>query len=451
MNINIEDRISISNVAAIFYLSQLFYSPTVSKQALQLIESCFQLLADHNSFLELDYKCVAKILLSSKLNIHSELEVFNFVVRWLSYLEERSKYSMKLLCKVRLSLLSVSALKHVKSRYLCFIDELALLENMITEKITRPKSISLRPTTRYCPHHNFKIAIFGGEDIIKREVVRDVYSISPRDLKQVKRLPGMNEGRSRCKAVCVKNEVYVLGGRDGGLGSNWLNPVSKYSSITGVWQTVAGMRDERADFCACSFMGDIFVFGGNVNSNVEGYWYGTPVEINSCVKFNTTDCTWKEVAKMREAKDDASCSVFEGKLVVSGGFADYQEGIKTVEAYDHVANTWTYMPDLVDGRYQHRSCAMKNKLYIISGSAHSLEVYSSYCNKFELLKPPKNSLNCICGIADGAVLVGNKIVLLFGGSKRCLIYNVETADWSEESVQLLENIYYVSTVKLPQY
>ena len=324
---------------------------------------------------------------------------------------------------------------------------------MITEKTTSPKSISLRPQTRYCPHHNFNITIFGGEDIIKREIVRNVYSISPGDLKQVKTLPGMNEGRKRCKAVCVKNELYVLGGRDN--DSFWINPVSKYSSSTGVWQTVAGMHDERADFCACSFMSDIFVFGGNVNSNVEGYWYGTPVEINSCVKFNTTDCTWEEVAEMREAKDDASCAVFEGKLVVSGGFSDWDvedvEGIKTVEAYDHVANAWTYMPDLVQGRYKHRSCAVKNKLYIISGSAHSLEVYSSYCDKFELLKPPKNSLNCICGIADGAVLVGNRIVLLFGGSKKCLLYNVETANWSEEPVQLLENIYYVSTVKLPQY
>ena len=51
------------------------------------------MVVETQNFLHLDFSLVAKILVSSKLDIHSEVEVFNAVVTWVEHnSEERSKY-----------------------------------------------------------------------------------------------------------------------------------------------------------------------------------------------------------------------------------------------------------------------------------------------------------------------------------------------------------------------
>ena len=297
----IEDRININNATALYYLSHLFNSPNVSKPALQLMERCFPMLVDSRSFLELDYKSVIRILSSSYLHIDSELEVFNAIVMWLSHLKERGKYAKNILFMVRLSLLSISALKHIKSKYSCFIDDFTFIDNLITGKNKSPRSVYLKSQTRFCEQDKFNILVCGGEDTHTKSVLRDACIINSEDLKQVKTLPKMNVSRKACRVVCVKNEVYALGGWDSNLDNSWISSISKYSSSTNAWQTVTRFPDKRSDFCACSFMSDIFVMGGTLGQD----------QLSSCVKLNTANCAWEEVADMRQVKDDASCAVFE--------------------------------------------------------------------------------------------------------------------------------------------
>ena len=436
----IKDRINIKNVAALYYLSYVFHFPRVFKPAFQLMERCFPMLVDSKSFLELGYKSVLKILSSSNLNIDSELEVFNAVVMWLSHLKERGKHAKNLLFTVRLSLLTISALKHVKCKYSSFIDDFTFIDNLISEKIKSPRVLDFKSQTRFSEQGKFDIMVCGGK---YDNALRDAYSISSDNLKLVKTLPKMNERRKSCRVVCVKNKVYVLGGWDSLADRNWISSISKYSSSTNAWQTVARIPDERSKFCACSFMSDIFVLGGTLGSD----------QLSSCVKLNTASYAWEEVASMREVKDDASCAVFEGKIVVSGGYVNNgRQGviISVVEAFDHVANTWTYMPSLVEERYEHKSCAVKNKLFIIAGSAWTCEVYSSHCNKFELLTCPKLRSRDGYWYVYGAIQLGRKLVLIFGDGK-CLIYDYETDVWSENSIPLLDNRFSFSCAKMPQY
>ena len=70
-------------------------------------------MAETKNFLELDIESVKKVLLSSDLHITSEIEVFNAADAWIRYkLNERKKHSKALLMTVRLSLLSINALKY---------------------------------------------------------------------------------------------------------------------------------------------------------------------------------------------------------------------------------------------------------------------------------------------------------------------------------------------------
>ena len=88
--------------------------------------------------------------------------------------------------------------------------------------------------------------------------------------------------------------------------------------------------------------------------------------INTCFELNTKLTKWKKLEKMKEEKINAHSTVFEGKIVVTGRKND-DVTLNTVEAYDHVVNTWSRMPNMIKERYGHKSVAVKNKLFAICG------------------------------------------------------------------------------------
>ena len=93
---SIEDKISLQNVLALYQLSQVFKFSNKRKPPIFFIERCFPIVSESQNFLNLDYKCVAKIISSSYLNIDSELEIFNAVVSWLCNKKERYTYAKHL-------------------------------------------------------------------------------------------------------------------------------------------------------------------------------------------------------------------------------------------------------------------------------------------------------------------------------------------------------------------
>ena len=242
-----------------------------------------------------------------------------------------------------------------------------------------------------------------------------------------------NRRRRGAVAVCIKDGVYVIGGQD----ENYecIMSIDKYSISSNIWEKVGDMYDTRINFCACSFMDYIYVIGGH---------YGNFRD--DCVVFNTKDRSWKEVAVMNGAKYDAACATFEGKVVVSGG---YNNGsLNTVEAYDHVADSWTYMPNMIEERFGHKSVAMKNKLFLVEGYAERpCEVFDSTCNKFVLVKsPPVPYLSEPSDI----ILIASKLYIFRDYLSTILIYDVENDNWSRKYCEVTDNLGGYCCSKSPQ-
>ena len=87
--------------------------------------------------------------------------------------------------------------------------------------------------------------------------------------------------------------------------------VEKYSLPTKTWSNVSRLHDRRNCFCACAFMHKIFIIEGNCNDDGD-------VATNSCLQFDTSDFSWKEVAAMKGVRSRAASAVFRAKIVVSG-------------------------------------------------------------------------------------------------------------------------------------
>ena len=438
----IEIKITVSNTPKWFFISKLFSLKKVFKASLGIIERWFTTVANLEDFLELDFTLVATVLNSSELLIDSELQVFNVVNAWLNHKSiERSKHAKYLLQRVRLSLLTVPALNSILDKYLWIVmnDECSkVIKKIIEYKNKLPFNFKNNlPISRHCSQNNFKFVVVGGRSKTTNQVVRDAFTIDGSDFLSINSLPIINYGRYRSKIICIKGEIYVFGGFNVRLDQ--VMPVEKYSPATNTWYVIKQMYDKRSYFCACSFIEDIYVFGGLLKE-----------ETSSCLVFNTINKTWKEIAFINVARQYASCVVFEGRIVVSGGHNAIDGTLNTVESYDHIDNSWKHMPKMVEERYCHKSVAIKNKLFMIGGLLNtSVEVFDSCSNKFVLLK--YNSANLRPKNVSDITTLGNRILIFNNNNGSVLIYDVEDNEWEEKSCEATQDIKYFSCAKVPHH
>ena len=266
-----------------------------------------------------------------------------------------------------------------------------------------------------------------------------MYSFAANSIDNVNTLTHMKNKRLRSKAVCIKAEVYVFGELDSILGKTVMG-VEKYTISSNSWETVADMYDRRKNFCVCSLMDNAYVVGGYLRG-----------QTTDCVKFDTKNRSWKKIATMNQARFNASCALFEGRIVMSGGISDEHVEINSVEAYDHVDDSWSSMPNMIEARGLHKSVAMRNKLFIVGGwTTRSCEFLDSCCNKFVLLKPhPEYCERNLCGPA-AVITVGSKIAIFGDRSERVVYYDAENDTWSEDSFEISKNISVYSCAKVPQ-
>ena len=423
-----KDKLQIHNVFTIYQFAKLFNFPSICKLTFSYIERCFTMLAETNNFLEIDYNLISNILASSGLLITTETEVFFAAKSWLRHdIKGRRKFAKDLLLKVRFPLLSYHALGHIENTSSSFIQ--SVTSCAMLEVLMKDSKSSVYCTNRYCNQNNFNILVCGGLSTSSiPQVFRTVTQIDVNNFKTVNVLPPMLEARSACKAVCLKGEIYVFGGFDKGLDANrnWYTSVEKYSPVTKTWIKVTDMPVNRIAYTVCKFMNKIFITGG--------YDEHSRRDTNSCLKFDTKDNSWEEVAGMKEARAYSACAVFDERIVVSGGHS-----LTTVEAYDVFGNEWSSMPNMTKRRDCHTMVVVREKLFVIGNK--TCEVFDKTCRKFVPLKfPGINGYHQV-------VLIGEKINFFKANSSVCC-YDVIENKWSQESCQATKNRAAFSCVRL---
>ena len=434
----IKVKINVDNVLTFYSFAKLYNLATISKSSFIYIENFFPTVVETQNFLQLDFSINAKILGSTSLNIHTEVEIFNAAITWLKHdSEERSKYAKKLLLKVRLPLLSEHALKYVLDKFLLFSEKkdcVKMLRTALVNKNYFKNKSTVYYTSRYCNQNNYNLLICGGFDERLIKVVSEVKQIDGNDVSNVKDLNPMNNCRYIHRAVCLKGEVYVFGGLNNAL--NFVEPVEKYSPSTNKWTVMTIMADKRQYFCVCAFVDKIFILGGSYNFDASDVNSTT----NSCLEFDTKNKNFREINGMSESKDAAACAVFKENILVSGGMDSNKNELNTVESYDAFANKWTSMPSTINRHYCHSLVVVKDKLFVIS---EFCEVFDSVCMKFVSLKHPTSIYY------NKSVPIGNKIFAFRDGSSSVICYDVEKNKWTEESCEVAKHLDDFSCAKLP--
>ena len=450
----IKNDINVQNVAKLYQIAILFSSTELAKLTLCYIERCFTSVCETNNFLMLDYTIVANILASSELHIDSEVQVLNAADEWVSHNnKERSKFAKQLLLKVRLPLLSDYAIDSILCKSLSFNKAIECVELLRQVKENRNVFYEHKPnkffSSRYCGQNMFSIIVSGGLQRNKNRTLKVTNSIQQVDsegFKTVKHLTSMKKERRCHQSVYHRGEIYIFGGLTKFKNNYFLKSIEKYSFITKTWEFVKYMLDERLEFRLCAFMNQIFIVGG-CNKQYDS--------LDSCMKFDTNDKKWKAIAKMNEARTSPGCTVFEGRVVVSGGdIRNNGNGTNSVVEYDHVADNWSYLTTMIERRFGHSSVAIKNKLFFIGSynddGIETCEVFDSISRKCMLLKNKPISSAFRLHDYTSSFSIGNKVIILGNCSSTALCYDVDKDEFYEEPFEVTKSRYAFSCTVLPQ-
>ena len=195
--------------------------------------------------------------------------------------------------------------------------------------------------------------------------------------------------------------------------------VEKYSFLTDSRKTVADLDDlqeynwyDYTAYCVCALMNNIYLIGGHNESEQI---------TDLCLKFDVRTNEFTEIERMNAVREIPACSVFQGKILVTGGLSyvdvilnDDDEDIvpvNTAEIYDHIEDSWTFISDMIHPRCSHQSLASSNKVFIIGGGPDTCEVYDSISETFVALKPSSPLSKDVLKDSASAVMVGDQLVV----------------------------------------
>ena len=409
------------------------------------MERWFTTMIETEDFLQLDFNIVRTLLASSSLNIDTEIEVFEAAVAWLNYkFDERIEHVTDILLKVRFPLLSEAALLSLPNSSLCKSKNYVkiIVKRLIEERHYYFKDDLYKHKnnnyylSRCCNQNMYDIFTCNG---LKKSESRSIQLVDGNTFETVRSFATINH-KYLYEAVCLKGEVYLVTRyRHSG---NHERPIFKYSSIRNTWDKIVSIFDDRNHFGLCAFMNQIVVLGG-CYKDLQG--------IKTCFARDVkpTIHIWLLFNRMNDARIVPAATVFEGRIVVSGGRPHNNYGShNTVEAYDHVANEWSRLPSMIEARWHHSSVAVRNKLFVIGGRESKLcEVFDSASYKFNAL----NSTLNFEGMRVKSVLIGGKIIIFSEcQTDTVTCYDLENDEWTEKAFGRIGHFNLLSCTVVPQ-
>ncbi|XP_055909484.1 kelch-like protein 5 [Eupeodes corollae] len=186
-------------------------------------------------------------------------------------------------------------------------------------------------------------------------------------------LPSMQQSRHQCAVVELNGEMYAIGGYS---THNMLNTVEKYDFSTGEWQYVAPLVHYIRIAEAQVLNGRIYVL--DVASRVM-----------QC--YNPTTNKWSLTSVKTEASKYYGTAAGCGYLYTVGGFID-NDLTNTVERYDPINDTWSFMAPLEKPRCGIKCVFLNNRIIACAGRENEgfscrVEEYNPRTNKWTELVP----------------------------------------------------------------
>ena len=411
-----------NNIYCFLHVSKIFCQKVLQNNVTSIIKHSFVSLSKANEFKLISFNLLKFIVSRSDLNITSEVEVFRAIVYWVEYNKNiRINFMVDLLKQVRLPLLSSEIIESViKTHSLCSNQNcIKYIDFVLAQKSKGSFSDSFEKENRCCMHESVAFMFYND---INSGVCS--YTNPERKVRLCTRTKSGFEFEPTevsCHALQFHNTKYYL-------HNDCLVP---FCEISSQWREIFPDVMGLEEYASCLFMGRLYILGGFLQTR----WDDFPTR--NCWAFDQTGSEIDGVSSMLRSRHFHSCVVFDGKIVVTGGLNGSE---RSVESYDHHLNEWTFMPDLLEEKFDHGSVAMGDKFYVIGGTrTQGSEVFDKVSNKFTRIKQlPRETF-----IRVNLFRVQNKIIVLDrsadGNEENVFIYDTITDKWTSMIVDMFKS------------
>jgi actin-binding protein IPP len=355
---------------------------------LYLCRNYSKLIDTGHVFLTIDFDFLYNLLTDDNLYLNSEFEIFDSILKWLSFdYDIRGIHAKQLLDLIRTSYLKSIKLynylnniqcydlkitiakylyekfevsnsfktieeprKYLRKSILVFGGVVDTLTSRLNNKVycfdtanQRLFSLSgsfLKRSNHCVCEFNDLIFVSGGEinlsisDLVEiydldhfRRLIKDYYSNShlQTDEKGAKSIQSMLQARTDFAMCTIDDKLYVFGGW---IGSDVGNSIECYTPIENKWFQISTMPTLRYDFACVALKNSNFIYliGGTTP-------FETKLSLVEC--FNVSTLKWELCASMNEKRTGCACTVFNERIYVFGGF-NGRSVLSSVEVYDPI-------------------------------------------------------------------------------------------------------------------
>ncbi|GFR94208.1 kelch-like protein 18 [Elysia marginata] len=376
----LKNRLDPSTCLSLRAFADQYMCSTLVEAANKYIQKKFRLVAQSTDFLNLPKAEVLEILSRDELDVTSEEQVFEAVLRWIKHDPlVRVPNLPELMVKVRLPLLTPQYLS----------------DNVATEDIIK-NSLQCRDLLDEAKDYHL---------MPERRLLMQTFKTRPRCCTDV---PGF---------------IFAVGGLTSAGDS--LSTVERFDPLTGAWVTGEPMSTMRSRVGVTVLKGYLYAVGG----------YNGMERLDTVELYDPAAKTWSRVAAMNCKRSALGAVTLNEKIIVCGGY-DGVTSLRSCETYDAETNTWTMMQPM----HKHRSAAGVTVLHgcVIACGGHdglsifdSVESYNPTRGEWQTL-PPMKSKRCRLGLATL-----NGKVYAVGGYDGCVFlrtverYDPDTQTWEQ--------------------
>ncbi|KAL0892388.1 hypothetical protein ABMA27_015511 [Loxostege sticticalis] len=358
----LERQLDPSNAIGIANFAEQHACAELKQKANQFIERHFTQVCQEEEFLQLTLQELIALIRKDELNVREEREVYNAVLNWVKYDEDRRHGRMEhILQAVRCQYLTPSFLKEQMST--CQVLKKVPACREYLAKIFKDLTLHKKPVVKERRPNTPRIIYVAGGYFRHSIGVFEAFNI---DDNAWTTLPQLTVPRSGLGAAFLKGLFYAVGGRNTSPGSSYDSDwVDVYNPAIELWRPCSPMSTPRHRVGVAVMDGLLYAVGGSSGSE-----YHKSVEY-----YDPERDTWTPVAPMGCARLGVGVAVVNRLLYAVGGF-DGTRRVRSVECYHPENNCWTEVAPMAQARSGAGVAALNQYIYVVGGYDGSQQLAS---------------------------------------------------------------------------
>ncbi|KAF8774557.1 Kelch-like ECH-associated protein 1 like protein [Argiope bruennichi] len=328
----------------------------------QFIDQHFSQVSQGEEFLALSALQMIKLIKRDELNVRSEMEVFNAVLRWVKHDKPRRCPRLSdILNAVRCHFLTPRFLKEQMQKCEVLKNEPQCCDYLsrIIQDLTSRRKYSCNQRTPKVPYVIYTTGGYLQHSLSNMEC----YNAQEKQWFSLADLP---TPRSGLGGAFIDGKFYAVGGRNNCLDGNQdSDGVDCYDPITNKWKSCCKMTIARNRVGVGVLDGLLYAVGGSKATTHH----------NTVERYDPAEDKWSRVQNMLTSRIGVGVAVVKRLLYAVGGY-DGNSRLNTVECYHPEKDSWTQVASMNTNRSGAGVVALEHYIYAVGGYDGALQLKS---------------------------------------------------------------------------